>query len=141
LLPSSGDTTANRWDEAYVEAGLRRDSDVDWHQEVEAEQRAGKPQESLEKIGPPFVAHAKSATAEELGECPLHHPAVPSQALRGVDPTAGDACGDAASMEGAAEVGRIVRLVAWSLAGRLRGRPGFPLGQPMDGMASMSGSN
>ncbi|GAA0371778.1 hypothetical protein GCM10009530_22420 [Microbispora corallina] len=41
-------------------------------------------------VGPAFVAAVQAAAAGQLGDGPLHDPAVPAQALAGLDPAAGD---------------------------------------------------
>ena len=72
-------------------------------------------EQALEQVGPPLVAHAEAAAAEQPGERALDHPAVSPEPLAGVDPAAGDPWGDAASAEGTAQVRGVVGLVGVQL--------------------------
>ena len=76
--------------------------------EREAEQRTAQVEQALEQVGPPFVTHPKAAAAEQPGERSLHHPAIPPEALGGVDPTSRNPWSDAPSAQGTAEVRGIV---------------------------------
>jgi hypothetical protein len=96
----------------------------------------------VEQVGPPLVAQPEAAAAQEPGERALHHPAVPSESLRGVKSPTGNPRHDAARSQRARRRGEeSYALSACSLAGRLRGRPGFPRGPMIGGMASTSGSS
>ena len=64
-----------------------------------------------EQVRPPLVAHPEATAAEQPGEGPLNHPAVPPQLLARLDPAASDLRGDAADTQRAALLGGVVRLV------------------------------
>ncbi len=83
-------------------------------------------QEPLEEIGPALVANAKTTAAEQPRERALDHPAVPTQACRGVDATTSDARDDAASVEVATQVGGVKGLVGVQFAGALARTPWPP---------------
>jgi len=51
-------------------------------------------------ISPSFVANLQPATAIEPGQCPLHHPAMATEALAGIDPAPRNARGDASLAQG-----------------------------------------
>ena len=68
-----------------------------------------------EQVRPPLVAHPEATAAEQPGERPLHHPAVPSQSRRGVDPTTSNAWGDPARTHGTPEGRRVVGFVGVQL--------------------------
>ena len=75
-------------------------------------------------VSPVLVADLQAPEAVEPGERPFDHPAVASQAVLGLDTTAGDAGDDAALAQGQTEVTVVVTpLSAWSLCGRRRGLP------------------
>src|SRR5215204_1222096 len=61
-----------------------------WSKEFEADQGSGSVEKSLEQIGSSLVADVKAAKSEAPGKRALHDTAVPTEALGGVDPTAGD---------------------------------------------------
>lgn len=68
-------------------------------------------EQTLQHVGPPLIANPKPATAQKPGLGALDDPAVPSQPLAGVDPTASNTWGDAAGTQGTPQVGRVVGLV------------------------------
>ena len=86
----------------------------------------------MEQIGPPLVAHAQPTKAEQPGKRALHHPAVPPKPLGGVNPAASNAWGDAASVQGTADLRRVVGLVGMELGRALLRTPGSPT-RPDDG--------
>ena len=98
-------------------------------------------EQTPKEVGPPLVADSQAAAAQEPGERALDHPPVPAQPLARLDAAAGDPGGDAAPAEGPPQRRESYPLSPWSLAGRLRGRPGLPRGPMMDGIASTRGSN
>ncbi len=97
-------------------------------EEVAADQGAGQVEQSLEEGGPPLVADAEAAAAEEPGQAPLHHPTVPAQPLGGVDPTSGEARRDSPGTEGSPQGRGIVGLVAVQLPWALARPPRLPSG-------------
>jgi hypothetical protein len=94
---------------------------------------------ALEQVGPPLVANAEAPAAEQPRQRSARPPSGAARAARGVDPAPGDARGDAASPEGASQGRGVVRLVGVQLGRALPGRPGFPRGPMIGGMASTSG--
>ena len=79
-------------------------------EEAQADQGAAQVQQTLEQVGPPLVADAEAAEAEQPSQRPLHHPSVPTQLPGGVD---------APGAEGAAEVRVVVGLAGVQLRGTL----------------------
>jgi len=51
-------------------------------------------------IGSPFIAHLQPPIAIQPGQCTLHDPAMPPEALAGIDPASRDARGDASPAQG-----------------------------------------
>ncbi len=86
----------------------------------------------MEQDGPPLVAHAEAATAEQPGERALDHPAVPPQSLGGVNPATGNPGSDAARSQGTADLRRVVGLVGMEFGRALPRTPGSPA-RPDDG--------
>ncbi len=66
-------------------------------------------------VSPVLVADLQAPEAVEPGERPFDHPAVASQAVLGLDTTAGDAGDDAALAQGQTEVTVVVTLVGMEL--------------------------
>jgi hypothetical protein len=66
-------------------------------------------------VSPMLVADLQAPEAVEPGERPFDHPAVASQAVLGLDTTAGDAGDDAALAQGQTEVTVVVTLVGMEL--------------------------
>ena len=81
-----------------------------------ADHGRGEMVESLEGVGSLRVADDKAAEAGEPGEGSLDHPAVPAEALAGVEAASGDAWEDAALVTGLAAARNIVGLVGVQLA-------------------------
>jgi len=81
------------------------------------EQRGGGESEEGEEVaGFAFVAEGESAAAEQPGQGGLDDPAVPAEALAGLDAGAGDPRGDAALAQERAQLGGVVGLVGVQLA-------------------------
>jgi hypothetical protein len=93
---------------------------------VEADQQAAERQEGLMDLVVALVADRHPPVAVEPVQRPLHDPAVPAQAVLGLDSLAGDADLDAALGQGAAAAGDVVGLVGVQL-GRA---PAAPTRQP-----------
>jgi hypothetical protein len=72
-------------------------------------------EQALEHVRSPLVAHAKPAAAEEPGVRPFHDPSMSPQSLAGVDATASNAWGDAASAQGTPEGRGVIGLVGVEL--------------------------
>ena len=89
-------------------------------------------EQSLEEVSTPFVADTEAAITEQPGQRALDHPAVPAQALAGIDAAPGDSWGNAASAEGTPQVGRVIRFVGVELRRPLAWPTGLPL-RPDDG--------
>ena len=70
-------------------------------------------------VGAPFVADGQPPVLAEPGEGPFHDPAMPAQALAGVDPFAGDAHADVALRQRPATAWDVVGLVGVQLVGAL----------------------
>ena len=82
-------------------------------------------QQSLKQIDPSFVAHTEAAIAEEPRERPLHHPAVSSESLGGVDPATRDPGCDAPRPERAAQGRGVVGLIGVQRSRTLTGPTWF----------------
>jgi hypothetical protein len=67
--------------------------------------------QALEEVRSSLVADAQAAKAQQPRLGALHHPAILTQSLGGVDPPAGNAWGDAAGAQGATQVRGVVGLV------------------------------
>ena len=72
--------------------------------------------EGFEDVGSSLVADEEAAETGEPGEGSLDHPAVPAEALAGVEAASGDAGDDAALVTGPAAAWKIVGLVSVQLA-------------------------
>ena len=83
-------------------------------------------EQRLEQVRPPLIADTQATKAEQPGKCALHHPAVPSEPLAGVNPTASNSWRDATGAQGATEVRRVVGLVGVQLGGTLPRTTGLP---------------
>ena len=66
-------------------------------------------------VSPVLVADLQAPEAVEPGERPFDHPPVASQAVLGLDTTAGDAEDDASLAQGQTEVTVVVTLVGMEL--------------------------
>ncbi|GIH44779.1 hypothetical protein Mco01_77790 [Microbispora corallina] len=88
-------------------------------------------------VGPAFVAAVQAAAAGQPGDGPLHDPAVPAQALAGLDPAAGEARDDAPTAEEGAQVGIVITLVAVELC---RPSAAGPRRERIGGIPRTSGS-
>ncbi len=87
-------------------------------------------------VSPVLVADLQAPEAVEPGERPFDHPAVASQAVLGLDTTAGDARDDAALAQGQTEVTVVVTLVGMELVRSATG-PAARLGA--DGLDGVDG--
>src|SRR5258706_8374894 len=87
-------------------------------------------------VSPVLVADLQAPEAVEPGERPFDHPAVASQAVLGLDTTAGDAGDDAALAQGQTEVTVVVTLVGMELVRSATG-PAARLGA--DGLDGVDG--
>ena len=87
-------------------------------------------------VSPVLVADLQAPEAVESGERPFDHPAVASQAVLGLDTTAGDARDDAALAQGQTEVTVVVTLVGMELVRSATG-PAARLGA--DGLDGVDG--
>src|SRR2546430_7456287 len=100
--------------------------------------QAAKLQEGQMDVSPVLVADLQAPEAVEPGERPFDHPAVASQAVLGLDTTAGDAGDDAALAQGQTEVTVVVTLVGMELVRSATG-PAARLGADgLDGVARRS---
>src|SRR5437899_12434911 len=77
-------------------------------------------------VSPVLVADLQAPEGVEPGERPFDHPAVASQAVLGLDTTAGDAGDDAALEQGQTEVTVEAAVRAARLTTRCRGRASGP---------------
>src|SRR5688500_10747436 len=88
---------------------------------MEADERAAEGEEGLMDVGAPLVADRQPPVAVEPGQRTLHHPAMATQALAGVDALARDATADVAAAQRLAAAGDVVALIGVHL-----GRPLAP---------------
>src|SRR5205823_6321569 len=105
-------------------------------EETQGDEGAAKLQEGQMDVSPVLVADLQAPEAVEPGERPFDHPAVASQAVLGLDTTAGDAGDDAALAQGQTEVTVVVTLVGMELVRSATG-PAARLGA--DGLDGVDG--
>src|SRR3989440_10092107 len=105
-------------------------------EETQGDEGAAKLQEGQMDVSPGLVADLQAPEAVEPGERPFDHPAVASQAVLGLDTTAGDAGDDAALAQGQTEVTVVVTLVGMELVRSATG-PAARLGA--DGLDGVDG--
>src|SRR5262245_60712304 len=86
---------------------------------MEAEEGTAEGEEGLMAIGAPLVAHGQAAAAIEPGQRALEHPAMPTEALAGVEAFAGDANADMPEAEGPTTPRDVIGLVSMQCVGAL----------------------
>ena len=85
-------------------------------------------------VSPVLVADLQAPEAVEPGERPFDHPAEVSQAVLGLDTTAGDAGDDAALAQGQTEVTIVVTFVGMELVRSATGPAGRLGADGLDGV-------
>ena len=105
-------------------------------EETHGDEGAAKLQAGQMDVSPVLVADLQALEAVAPGARPLDHPAVASQAVLGLDTTAGDAGDDAARAQGRTEVTLVVALVDMELV-RSATEPAARLGA--DGLDGIDG--
>src|SRR5688500_5618269 len=90
---------------------------------MEADETTAESEEGLMDVGAAFIAHGEAPVAVEPGQRTLHHPAMATQALAGVDALAGDADANVATAQRLAAAGDVVALIGVHLGGTLAPPP------------------
>lgn len=93
---------------------------------VPADESIANMKECQVDVVAPFVADLQTTKAGKPTNRPLHHPAIASQPLGGINPSSSNARQNASSAQRCSLLSRVIRFVCMKFLGSSSGPPSFP---------------